>query len=113
MDKKEKELHPVEYNYLEKHNPYFITKNLNFSRFLKRFYTKSNDVIRIEFDEFYTDAEKLRDDIVSYIRNEMHLYCEALDFNHFLIEGDRYVLNVTHGSYRFNGQSTTLYREDI
>lgn len=113
MDKKEKEIHPVEYNYLEKHNPYFWTKRLSFKNTIESFYKVRNNKINIEFEEYYTDAEKLRDDIVSYIRNEMPLYCEALDNHHFLIEGDRYVLNVTHGGSHFNGQSTTLYREDI
>jgi hypothetical protein len=97
MTERKKELHPVEYNYIAKHNPYFMTKQLKPSHILNSFFTKSDDVINIEFDEFYTDAEKLRDDIATYIQQEKHLYCEAIDLNHLLIDGKRYVLNVTHG----------------
>jgi hypothetical protein len=117
MDNKKMEFHPIEYNFVEKYNPYFFTKQIKLSRILRSIYTKSNDTINIEFDEYYRDAVKLRDDIVSYIRNEKHLYCEALDFNHFLIDGKPYVLNVTHGIASpgggFFGQSTILYKEDI
>lgn len=35
---------------------------------------------------------------MKYIRNEKHLYCEAIDLNHYVIDGNRYVLNVERGS---------------
>jgi hypothetical protein len=42
--------------------------------------------------------------------------CEAVDFNHYIIEGKPYILNVTHGistpTGALMGQSTVLYRED-
>ncbi|MEQ2528744.1 hypothetical protein WMO40_18880 [Bacillaceae bacterium CLA-AA-H227] len=102
--------HPVEYNYIPKHNPYFSAKivTLNFK--------KNNSIIRIEFDNYYDDAEKLRDDIVAYIRNEKGLACEAIDVNHYLIGGERYVLNVSRTEGVFDGssgQSTILYREEF
>jgi hypothetical protein len=117
---KRKEENPIEYNYLEKHCPELVIKHFgpsSFLRYFKSFFTYTNDRIEIEFEEFYTDAEKLRDDIVSYIQNEMHLTCETVDFNHYIIDGKQYILNVTHGistpTGALMGQSTVLYREKI
>jgi hypothetical protein len=113
LNKEEK--HPVEYNYIEKHYPLALAKQITISSILKKLKT-NNDTIKIEFDDYYTDAEKLRDDIVLYIRNEKQMECEAVDFNHFIINGERFILNVTHGIHspggNFIGQSTTLYKED-
>jgi hypothetical protein len=114
---KRKEENPIEYNYLEKHCPELLIKYSSFLRYFKSFFTYTNDRFEIEFEDYYTDAEKLRNDILSYIQNEMHLTCEAKDFNHYIIDGKSYILNVTHGistpTGSLGGQSTVLYREDI
>jgi hypothetical protein len=116
MFKKKKVLNPVEYYYIQKHNPYFFNKKMTLSNILKAFFLKSNNMIEIKFEEFYTDADMLRDDIVKYIRNEKHQFCEAIDLNHFLIDGKRYVLNVGRGGsedeWGYVPQTTCLYLED-
>jgi len=60
MDCKKSEKHAIEYHFIEKHYPYFFVKRYNLTGILKSFHTQSNDTIHIEFDEVYTDADKLR-----------------------------------------------------
>jgi hypothetical protein len=106
MSEEKKEIYPIEYNYAAKHDPYFGAKLLTFKKGAK---------IHIYLEDFYDDAEKLMNDIVAYIRNERHLYCEAIDLNHFLINGKRYVLNVTRNAMFSisSGQSIILYKKEM